>query len=176
MNVQLDIPDPQLRSYLGTLFERTGRGYRVNSDSLTGAAISALARSCPSPVRERPCESIVTFFLPRSHHNNRLRNKFLYLTPDAQAQINAILKKEYQTHFFSFCTEMRMQGFQLKDAISVFIDQNHPDLFDGDIGTLKKKYYRAELERLKNIRKRLSQLAYHHAHQQKAAFLKGLGG
>ena len=89
-----------------------------------------------------------------------MRNRYLYVTREAEAKINLVLRKEFDVNFTSFLTESRIQGFRLKDIISIFIVKNNMDIFDGDIETLKKRYYRKEIQDLKNLEKKLRQKAY----------------
>ena len=160
MKVRVKIKDPVLRSYLPGLFEKRNDGFAVNMDSFTGTVICSLVSVSDYPVFEQDDPDAVLFYLPHSRYTDSLRNKCLYVTPEAQAKINAVLKREFDTNFLSFCTESRIQGFQLRDIIVMFIEENGIEIFDGNIETLKKRYYRRELELLKKMKRKMSLMAY----------------
>lgn len=160
MDVRIKIKDSILRSYLGGLFERRDNGYVVNMDTITGAVICALVSAADYPRKSSDDPSAVQFYLPNSRYTDSLRNRYLFVTPEAEAKINAVLRKEFDMNFTTFLTESRIQGFRLKDIISIFIVKNNLDIFDGDIDTLKKRYYRKELQDLKKREKKLRQKAY----------------
>lgn len=160
MEVKIKIKDPILRSYLAGLFEPRGGGYAVNMDTFTGTVICSLTSVADYPRRSDDDETTVLFHLPQSRYTGSFRNRYLFVTPEAEAKVNAVLKKEFDMNFIAFLTESRIQGFKLRDAIATFIVINKLDNFDGDIETLKKRYYRRELEALKNIREKLCHKAY----------------
>lgn len=160
-HLYIKIPDPILRCYLGTLFKPRDGGYAVTMETLTGVAICSQARESQRPItadaaRDR---SVVKLFLPQSYCVENLRGRFVYLPAPAQMMVNAALKKEFDIHFLTYCTEMRMQGHKLRDIIPLFIDENKLDVFDGDIETLKKRYYRKEVELLRKLNEKLRQKA-----------------
>ena len=160
MEVRIKIKDPVLRSYLSGLFEKRNDGFAVDMDSFTGTVICSLVSVSDYPVFEQEDPDAVLFYLPRSRYTDSLRNKCLYVTPEAQAKINAVLKKEFETNFMSFCTESRIQGFKLRDIIVMFIEENGLEIFDGNIETLKKRYYRRELDLLGKVEKKMRLRAY----------------
>ena len=160
MEVLITIKDSILRSYLGGLFERRDDGYAVNTDTITGAVICSLVSAADYPRMEVSDATSVRFYLPHSRYTDSMRNRYLYVTREAEAKINLVLRKEFDVNFTSFLTESRIQGFRLKDIISIFIVKNNMDIFDGDIETLKKRYYRKEIQDLKNLEKKLRQKAY----------------
>ena len=173
MEVKIKIKDPILRSYLPGLFERRENGYAVNMDTFTGVVVCSLVRPADYPVRQQDDETSVTFYLPVSRYTDSLRGKFLYVTAEAQAKINAVLRKEFDINFISFCAESRIQGFQLRDIITMFIVENEMEIFDGDIETLKKRYYRKEVSTLRRIEEKLRKKAYSAAKLARETMKKG---
>lgn len=161
MDVKIRIREPILRSYLAGLFEKREDGYAVNMNSITGSVIISLVSAAARPPKIDADRSVVTFHLPSSHYTSRLRNKFLVVDRDAEDKINAVLKREFDVNFLSYCTELRIMGYQLKDIIAMFIVENGmDDMFDGDIEALKKRYYRRELEILNQTQEKLRAKAY----------------
>ncbi len=160
MEVKIKIKDPILRSYLPGLFERVGGGYAVTMDTFTGTVICSLVQTADYPVQEADDDTTVVFHLPQSRYTESLRNKCLFVTSEGTAKINAVLRKEFDINFISFCTESRIQGFKLKDIIAMFIVENQMEIFHGDIETMKKRYYRKELSTLRRFEEKLRKKAY----------------
>lgn len=161
MDVIIRIKDPILRCYLSSLFEKYEDGYCVNLNTWTGAAICAQVREAPKPeLYSKEDKTLVRFIMPKSRFMDPLRGKFIYAPAEAQTLINSILKREFDYNFFTFCTELRMRGLKLKDIIPLFIYENKLDVFDGDIETLKKRYYRKEIEQLQKLTETLRQKVY----------------
>lgn len=163
MELKLHIPDPILRSFFMGRFPRHGDGHLVDSRSVTGLVISSLVTH---PATAIPDESSIAadeviIYLPRSRYNVAHRNKYLVLSRSAEAKINAVLKQEFDMLLTSFCTDAKLCGFKVKTIIELFIDKYQLDLFDGDIDTLKKRYYRYELAALEKLREKLRQKAYY---------------
>lgn len=162
MELTIKIKDPILRSYLNGLFpQQPGGGYLASTVSCTGAVICSLAvaSNYPHP-REQDTKDAVTFHIPKTHYNNNLRGKYIYLDKHAQEKVNVVLRREFETNFISYCTNSRIQGIKVKDAIAMFIIENQMDIFDGDIETLKKRHYRSELLAMKNMHEKLRQKFY----------------
>lgn len=162
MDVSIKIKDPILRAFLNGLFEKHEDGYRATLNNLTGSAIIALVQESPFPPKEDKDPEKVKFYLPNSHCTSRFRYKFLEADKYAQEKICAVLRNEFNVLFIEYCTELRILGFDQKDIISMFITEyKMDDLFDGDIETLKKRYYRKELEVINNFQKKLTSKAYY---------------
>lgn len=163
MELLLHIKDPILRCYFIGRFPRQDDGHcLVDTRSLTGMAITNLVshaeRVMPSEVGAD--DTAVPIRLSRSKYSDRHRGKALLLTPDAEAQINTTLKREFDNDFTAFCSTARVCGFQVKDAIEAFIQEYRMDtLFHGDIETLKKRFYRYEVSTRKELYEQLRQKA-----------------
>lgn len=155
MEVKIHIKDPILRAYLNGLFTaREDGSYVLNTDSLTGTVICSLvqAEDYPTP-DERDQKDMVTFRLPRSRNFQRFRGRSLYLSRQAEYSVNKVLRREFDLNLDACCTEARNAGALLADAIEAFIVANNMDrLFGGSIETLKKRFYRSEVETLKKMR------------------------
>lgn len=163
VNMEIRIKDPLLRAYLDGLFDKRDGVYLATMDTATGCVICSLAQ-----ISARPChhdnkdESVVEFILPNSHHTSDKRNKFLYVSPNAEKQINAVLAKEFDTNFVAFCLQYKTMGIQLQTTIDIFIVENNmDDFFAGSVETLKKRFYRYEVSKMKNLREILRQKAYY---------------
>ena len=174
MEVKVKIKDPILRSYLSGLFEKRDGGYAVTMDTFTGSVICALTSVIDYPMKQADDETTVLFYLPKSRYNDSFRNRYLYVYPEAEAKINAVLRREFDTNFTAFVTESRMQGFKLQDIIAIFIVENQMDIFDGDIETLKKRYYRKEVEILKGFHKKMQLRAYAATKKAKDIMMKNI--
>lgn len=164
MEVAIKIKDPILRAYLNGLFELRDGLYVATMDTFTGAVICTLARPCDCPPKQEMSDSteLVDFKLSKSHYNDELRSRFLYISPAAQAKVNLVLRKEFDCNFTAFCVESRILGIPLKDSIDQFMVENNMDeFFGGEIETLKKKFYRQELATMRNARDRLRKKAYY---------------
>lgn len=160
MTVKIRIKDDLLRCFLGALFEKRRDGFLINPNTLTGAAIGALVRTADYPPREQGDDSAVTFYLPKSHYNDSLRNKYLYLPPGAETKVNACLRQEFDARFFYFSAEARFQGYKQKDIIPIFMLENRIEILDGDIEAPKKRLYRKEIEMLETIEEKLLRRLY----------------
>ena len=160
LSVKIRVGDQMLRSYLEGIFERRGSGYAVNMNTLTGTAICSLARASDRPIKMPDDEAIVEIYLPKSHYNDSLRNKHLYVTKEGEAKINACLRREFETEFLYFCAEARIQGYKQKDIIPIFLLENKIGLYDGDIEAPKKRLYRKELSLYENIEEKLLRRLY----------------
>lgn len=163
MEVKIHIKDPILRCYLNGLFTlRDDGGYVVNNDTLTGTVICSLVQAVDYPsLEERDQKDVVTLHLPRSRSYDRFRGRSLYLPPNAELAINRVLRREFDTNLDASCTEARMAGAKLADAIEAFIVSNRMDqLFEGSIETVKKRFYRSELDTLKKMREIMRQQTY----------------
>lgn len=155
MEVKIHIKDPILRAYLNGLFTSHEDGsYTLNTDSLTGTVICSLVQASDYPTPdERDQKDMVTFRLPRSRNYDRFRGRSLFLPRHAEQMINKVLRREFDLNLDACCTEARMAGGKLSDAIEAFIVSNRMDyLFAGSIETLKKRFYRSEVETLKKMR------------------------
>ena len=162
MEIRLHIPDPILRSYFCGRFPAHEDGFRVDTRNLVGLALSTLAtRAGGLKELDQTEDDPVTVYLSKSKYNDEHRGKILYLSRAAEAKVNAILRQEFDTTFTSFCTDAKICGFKIKDIIEAFIVEYQLDLFEGDIETLKKRYYRYELSTLKKLREKLRQKAYY---------------
>lgn len=163
MELLLHIKDPILRCYFVGRFPRQDDGYcLVDSRSLTGMAITSLVSHADRilPSAPDPDDSAVAIRLSRSKYSDPHRGKALFLTPHAEAQINATLKREFDNDFTAFCSTARVCGFQVKDAIEAFIHEYGMEtLFRGDIETLKKKFYRYEVSTRTQLHETLRQKA-----------------
>lgn len=168
MDVIIKIKDPILRCFLSALFRPRDGGYAVDMDSLTGAAICSLVKESPdrrlSAAEDR---TAIRFYLPDSRYTSELRGRFLYVPSESQAKINSVLRKEFDMRFLSYCTEKRIQGLKIKDIIPLFIVEHNLDVFDGDVETLKKRFYREEIKLLSKMRETLRQKAYYRARKLK---------
>lgn len=164
MEVEIRIKDPLLRAYLNGLFEVREGLYIATMDTFTGAVICALARPCDCPPKRDiiDAKTMVTFKLSKSHYNDELRSRFLYLNPAAEAKINIVLRKEFDCNFTAFCVESRILGIPLKESLDQFmVENNMVDFFCGEIETLKKKFYRQEVATMRNAHDRLRKKAYY---------------
>lgn len=160
LSVKIRISDPLLRSYLSGIFDRQGDGFVVSMSKLTGTVICSLVRPSDRPAEIKQDDTVITFYLPRSHCNDSLRNKHLIVTKEATDKINAALRKEFDTDFLYFCAEARVQGYKQKDIIPIFLLKNKIDLYDGDIEAPKKRLYRKELSLYENLEKKLLNRVY----------------
>lgn len=162
MEVKIHIKDPILRAYLAGLFaQREDGSFTLNTDSLTGTVICSLVQPLDCPQLD-PCggKDMVTFRLPRSRNFERFRNRSAGLPPHAEAVVNKVLRREFDLNLDASCTEARMAGAKLMDAIEAFIVANGMDgHFAGGIETLKKRFYRSELNTLKRMREIMRQQA-----------------
>lgn len=155
MGIKVHIKDPILRAYLNGLFIAHADGsFTLNTDSLTGTVICGLVQASDyPPPDERDQKDMVTFRLPRSRNYERFRGRSPYLPRHAEHTINKVLRREFDLNLDACCTEARMAGGKLADAIEAFIVSNDMDrLFAGSIETLKKRFYRSEVETLKKMR------------------------
>lgn len=103
----------------------------------------------------------VKVYLSRSKINDRFRNKPLYFSKDAECKINSVLRNEFDTTFTSFCSKHEVCGFKVKETIEMFIAEYDLDIFEGEIETLKKRFYRWELKELEKLREKLCKKAYY---------------
>lgn len=176
MELLLHIKDPILRCYFIGRFPRQDDGRcLVDTRSLTGMGITNLVSHAERviPSDGMPDESAVPIRLSRSKYSDSHRGKALFLTADAEAQINATLKREFDNDFTAFCSTARVCGFQVKDAIEAFIQQYQMDiLFHGDIETLKKKFYRYECSTRNQLYETLRQKANYAARKVREAMGK----
>lgn len=161
MEIRLHIPDPILRSYFCGRFPAHHDGFLVDTRNLVGLALSTLAVRAENRQVPASGEDAVVVYLSKSKHNDEHRGKALYLSRAAEAKVNAILRQEFNTTFTAFCTDAKVCGFMIKDIIEAFIAEYQLDLFEGDIETLKKRYYRYELAALEKLREKLRQKAYY---------------
>lgn len=164
MEIDIRIHDPLLRAYLRGLFENIGKTYLVNTDTLTGSVICALVKPCPYQPQNSTSgdKFFIRFRLPNSHYTDELRNKFLYISQTDQAKINMVLQKEFDCNFTVYCVQSRILGLQLKEAIEQFMVVNQMDeFFEGEIETLKKRFYRNEVRAMKKAQEKLRQKAYY---------------
>jgi hypothetical protein len=162
MEVKIHIKDPILRAYLNGLFVvREDGAYTLNTDSLTGTVICSLVQPSDYPTaEEHGGKETVTFRLPRSRSFERFRGRAVWLPPHAEAVVNKVLRREFDLNLDASCTEARMAGVRLMDAIEAFIVSNGMDgHFSGGIETLKKRFYRSELNTLKRMREIMRQQA-----------------
>lgn len=163
MELTLHIKDPILRYYFVGRFTKQDDGYcLVDTRSLTGMVITSLVSHVDKivPSTSDADETSVAVRLSRSKYSDAHRGKFLVLTPNAEAQINATLKREFDNDFTAFCSTARVCGFQVKDAIEAFIQEYGMEtLFRGDIETLKKKFYRYEVSTRTQLHETLRQKA-----------------
>lgn len=165
MNISIRIKDPLLRAYLHGLFELKQSGvFIVNMNTFTGSVICALAKPCEHPYKHpyQNDRTVVEFELPQSTYTTELRNKFLYLTASAESKINAVLQKEFECNFITFCVQGKTIGLQLKDTIEQFMVENQMDeFFLGEIDTLKKRQYRYNLSIMRKTQEKLRQKVYY---------------
>lgn len=163
MELLLHIKDPILRCYFVGRFPKQDDGWcLVDTRGLIGMAITNLVSHADrvEPSGSNTDESAVPVHLSRSKYSDPHRGKALFLTPGAEAQINATLKREFDNDFTAFCSTARVCGFQVKDAIEAFIQQYQlGEFFHGDIETLKKKFYRYECASRSELHETLRQKA-----------------
>lgn len=159
MEVKIHIKDPILRAYLAGLFAvREDGGYTLNTDSITGMTICSLVQPADYPDAIEAGKDTVTFHLPRSRSFDRFRNRSLRLSSEAEVAVNKVLRREFDLNLDASCTEARMAGVKLMDAIEAFIVSNRMDEhFAGGIETLKKRFYRSEVQTLKKMREIMRQ-------------------
>ena len=159
MEVKIHIKDPILRAYLAGLFAvREDSGYTLNTDSITGTTICSLVQPADYPDAIEAGKDTVTFHLPRSRSFDRFRNRSLRLSSEAEVAVNKVLRREFDLNLDASCTEARMAGVKLMDAIEAFIVSNRMDEhFAGGIETLKKRFYRSEVQTLKKMREIMRQ-------------------
>ncbi len=159
MEVKIHIKDPILRAYLAGLFAvREDGGYTLNTDSITGTTICSLVQPADYPDAIEAGKDTVTFHLPRSRSFDRFRNRSLRLSSEAEVAVNKVLRREFDLNLDASCTEARMAGVKLMDAIEAFIVSNRMDEhFAGGIETLKKRFYRSEVQTLKKMREIMRQ-------------------
>lgn len=159
MEVKIHIKDPILRAYLSGLFTvREDGGYTLNTDSITGTTICSLVQPADYPDAVEAGKDTVTFHLPRSRSFDRFRNRSLRLSSEAEVAVNKVLRREFDLNLDASCTEARMAGMKLMDAIEAFIVSNRMDEhFAGGIETLKKRFYRSEVQTLKKMREIMRQ-------------------
>ncbi len=141
MEVKIHIKDPILRAYLAGLFAvREDGGYTLNTDSITGTTICSLVQPADYPDAIEAGKDTVTFHLPRSRSFDRFRNRSLRLSSEAEVAVNKVLRREFDLNLDASCTEARMAGVKLMDAIEAFIVSNRMDEhFAGGIETLKNR-------------------------------------
>lgn len=159
MEVKIHIKDPILRAYLNGLFAvREDGSFTLNTDSLTGTVICSLVQPADYPNTVEAGKDTVTFHLPRSRSFDRFRNRSLRLSSEAEVAVNKVLRREFDLNLDASCTEARMAGMKLMDAIEAFIVSNRMDEhFAGGIETLKKRFYRSEVQTLKKMREIMRQ-------------------
>lgn len=165
MEIEIKITDPILRIYVNGLFEKRDGLPFVNDATLTGIIICSLIKTRDTqyvhPDRQKYPDQFVRFRLSESNYNYHLRDKFLYLSPTDEARINVTLSREFNMNLKVHCADCLTMGIKLKDALDMFMFDNHmDDYFSGDIETLKKRQYRYLIKSMSEIRERLRHRVY----------------
>ncbi len=98
------IKSPLLRRFfLHKFSERDGVSVKINSNSIIGSWICCNCRMVDSPIEvtsANPANIVIE--IPINRYTEHLRGHFIDIPPLAMRQLQTLLDKEFNAHFFDF--------------------------------------------------------------------------
>ncbi|MGJ1419974.1 hypothetical protein ACR79T_10135 [Sphingobacterium spiritivorum] len=157
MNVVCHIKSQLLRDYLHFLFAYEEEAFSVFRDSKEGKFICSMIRYSDFPVETKINPNTVVFFrLPRTSAMPGLFTRFCYITHDDQVKIEDYLKATFDVDFIQYYYSGKNMGLQQKVVIQTFILSRKLANMIGNTEQLKKRQYRSEEKKIKQMSERLA--------------------
>lgn len=161
MELKFKVCDKMHYDYLKYIFEQTADGsFVVTARNDFGKLVIGHIKDTPR-IHEIPTgDYIATLILPLNEATLNFLNKFIYLTTQAQAQLNMALRAYFTLDFWEYVQRRKIIKERKDNIIESFIISRK--LFTTDyFGLLHKRVYRQELKELATMKAKLLRRAYY---------------
>lgn len=159
--------EPYLQEYLTC---KLSDPVYASSRNIVGAVVKPFLETMPRNMKHVRMEGpeYLTFEIPHvSWINNR--NGTVWISPENQKNVERILKAHFKDALFSYINDKRryrrvdpngkiLQRLKIKDILLQFCSDNNITFSKVNYETLKKVYYRKELENTAKFSNKLSQI------------------
>lgn len=156
MIVSCTIKSQLLRDYIHSIFVFEDNAFSVFRTEEFGKYLCSMIKYSQDPVPLLEGDEVVKFRMPKTSHYPRMYREFIYLDEDANKKIEDMLDVLFRVDFKMYYYNGKELGLQQKIIIQNFIIAKGLVSTIGDIETLKKRQYRSEARRIKQLASNLA--------------------